>query len=239
MFTVTISEYPYIPSEKYVEVRTAYKYLSDLSEIADYSYLMLNEDLEFTHDERIVIDGTCTINSAGHIISDAYFEVTGNLTFENVIFDCPFIYVDGQVTFKDCIFRNSNDEIDYMIVNNGTVMFNQSTIQDNGYIVNNSNLRVTSSTLTIKNKVMDLPFIHNIGTVNITANEISYTDTYDSNNIMFIRGIDDVDGLIKNNTFDYDAVLNIDEDIYTVDGSGVCYGNIDDDTLKFKDLEVS
>lgn len=236
---VTKSEYPYIPYENYITIPAAFKYFRSITDLQNYSYLLMDMDLVYDPTVKIELDSESSVNGDGHKISTPYFIINEKMVFENIVFDCGVFEINADAEFRNCTFINTQS-IDYKFINNGKLVFNECTFEDNGYIVNNSYLSIVSSTFTIGNKIFDLPLIHNIGTINITGNTFTYNDEYTGNNIVLIRSNDlDTNSLLDYNTFDYDCTVTIDDTDYTVNGNGFCYAEIDDDTLNFTRLEVT
>lgn len=236
---VTKSEYPYIPYENYLTIHAAFKYFHDVEDLQSYSYLLMDMDLTYDPTVKVEMNSESNVNGNDHNIVTPYFVINEKMVFEDIVFDCGVFEINADVEFKGCTFINTGN-IDYKFINNANLSFNECSFNDNGYIVNNGYLTMLSSTFDIRNKTLDLPFIHNTGTINITGNTFTYLDSYTGNNILFIRSNDlNTSNLLAMNTFDYDCTVTIDEEDYIVNGNGFAYSQIDDDTLNFTNLEVT
>jgi hypothetical protein len=153
-----------------------------------------------------------------------------------------FIINNSSLTFENVSFNASDDGLDYLIVNNGSLEIRESNIESSvPFILNKGSLVLMGNTIDCLTP--SVPFLYSNNTDwSIKDNTVNYSPSVEYNDfgVCFIRSdTENVDKLIRDNNFVYDAVqVTIDETDYILDGNGVCYARLDDDTVHVKDLEV-
>lgn len=228
---VTTSEYPYLPLNTYFEVPIEYYTVTDPYnfELKEYTVFdtMINGIEEELNDIKHTLDLQNNYLSESELLINYETIIKNAKLLENTIINNSILTITG------------GDFSDNKIINNGTLIIDECT-GDKFNIINNGELIIKNSNFDLDETSYDLPFIHNQGSVLIQNNNISNNSEYLNSSIIFIRGLDNVNDLIKDNTFDYDACTYIEDDTtYTINGNGFVYSNIDDDSIILKDLEVS
>lgn len=237
---VTLSHYPYVNSDVRISIPVETKHLQSLSDLNNYDYGYIDNLSNITgvisNDIHIILEEEASFNNCNFTF-DANVTIEGELTVNN-----SFITNNSSLTFENVSFNASNDNLDYLIINNGSLEIKESDIEssvpfilDKGTLVLHGN---NISCLTVS-----VPFIYSNNTAwDIKGNTVSYSPIVDYADfgVCFIRSnTDDVNKLIAENTFNYDSVkVTIDDEGYLINGTGVCYARLDDDTVYVKELEV-
>ena len=237
---VTKSYYPYVNSDVKVTVPVETKHLQSLNDLNSYDYGYVDDltgvNGSITNDITIVLEEGALLSNCSLVI-DAEVTLNGELTVENTS-----IMNNNALTFDNVSFTVSDNGLDYLIVNNGDLsILNSSIVSTLPFILNNGSLSLSSDTVECNNP--NVPFIYSSNTdLNVQDNKVTYSSLveYTDFGVCFIRVNDyEVDQLVYNNSFNYENVLvNIDGVDYLLNGSGVCYARLDDDTVYVKDLEV-
>lgn len=226
------SEYPYLPLNKKFQVPVEYKFAENNSDLTKYEYIKLKKDM-VTFDLTFEgFDNTIDLNK--HILLNGVVTNNKKTTFKAGTIQSCIIVNNDNFTFEDITFNGNANKI----VNNGTLTINKCLINKLN-IINNGELNIINSELDLSATRQDLPFIHNISEYNIENNNINVTGAFKDNNIIFIRGLNDANTLLNNNTWSYDVEYTEEETIYNITGNGFIYSNIDEDTIILKNLEVS
>lgn len=229
---VTTSEYPYLPLNTYFEVPIEYYIIDDPVDFELKEYSVFNTDLTYLAEELNEIKHTLDMNN--HLLIECELAIN----FETIIKNATFL--DNTIINNAELTIINGDFAEAKIINNGTLIIDNCN-GNKFNIINNGELIIKNSNFDLEETGYDLPFIHNQGTVLIQNNTISNQNSgYENSSIIFIRGLDNVNDLIKDNTFNYEACTYIeDETTYTINGNGFIYSNIDDDSVILRDLEVS
>lgn len=237
---VTKSHYPYVNSDVKVTVPVETKHLQSLNDLNSYDYGYIDNltgvSGSITNDITIVLEEGALLSNCSLSI-DAEVTLNGELTVENT-----FIRNNSTLTFDNVSFTVSDTGLDYLIVNNGNLsILNSSIVSTLPFILNNGSFSLSSNTVECNNP--NVPFIYSSNNdLNVQDNTVSYSSLveYTDFGVCFIRVNDyDIDKLVYNNSFTYENVaVNIDGVDYLLNGSGVCYARLDDDTVYVKDLEV-
>jgi hypothetical protein len=228
---VTKSMYPYIPTEKWITIPLEYKSYTNVSDLNKYNYIRLDSNVT---GETWEITEDVTLFSTDNKLSNVKIVNNGVLSFDNVDLEDCKIYNENKVNIIE------NENTDLYVVNNGTLTIT-GTVIDTPTIINNSSLDLIENTITTQDKTEDLPLIHSsTNNYKIMGNNFTLDNDYTNNSLMIIRASNvDKEVLTRDNTFDYNAELTIDDTTYNVTGNGVAYGKIDDDTVYFYHLEVN
>lgn len=227
---VTTSEYPYLPLDSYFEVPIDYYIVSDPNDFELKEYTVFDVQLRGITQE---------LNDIKHTIDmreNRFRECNLTINFETIIKNAELmdntIINNAELTIIDGEFKDNK------IINNGTLVIDGCS-GNKFNIINNGELIIKNSNFDLDETTYDLPFIHNTGSVLIQNNTITNGGVYENSSIIFIRGLDNVNDLIKDNTFTYDTcIYSEDSTVYTINGNGFIYSNIDDDSIILKDLEV-
>lgn len=228
---VTTSEYPYLPLDSYFEVPIDYYVVDDASDFELKEYTVFEVQLRGITQE---------FNNIKHTIDmqeNRFRECELTVNYETIIKNAELldntIINNSELTITNSVFANNK------IINNGTLIIENCT-GNKFNIINNGELIIKDSTFNLQETSYDLPFIHNTGTVTIQNNIITNTSYFENSSIIFIRGLDNVNDLIKDNTFNYDGCLYTEDGVsYRIYGNGFIYSNIDDDSVILKDLVIS
>lgn len=227
---VTTSEYPYLPLDSYFEVPINYYIVDDPNDFELKEYTVFDIALRGITQELNDIKHSIDMNE------NRLRECNLTVNFETII--------KNAVLWENTIVNNAeltitNGEFaDNKIINNGTLIIDDCS-GNKFNIINNGELVIKNSNFDLDETTDDLPFIHNTGSVLIQNNTIANGGVYENSSIIFIRGLDNVNDLIKDNTFNYDnCIYSEDGTTYTISGNGFIYSNIDDDSIILKELEV-
>lgn len=247
---VTKSSYPYIPSEQYVNVPVTYKYYETMEDFENFNYIIINSDITWssTFDRNFTKDGVL-LSTNNSSISKKSSTKYGKLvihpnvefTFKDLTMNGVIILNKGTLILDNCYLHHWVTS-KAKIINEGKLIIKNSILRQTN-IINNGTLILENSSCNLISAASspDLPFIHNTGSIQTKDNNFKVLDDgYNGFNIVIIRSNDlNVNQLLENNSFEYDAVLSLNETSYTVKGQGLTYAYLDDDTIRFKDLEVS
>lgn len=228
---VTTSEYPYLPLDTFFEVPIEYYIVDDASNFELKEYTVFEVQLRGITQEFNDIKHTIDMQE------NRFRECELTVNYETIIKNAELldntIINNSELTITDGVFTDNK------IINNGTLIIDNCT-GTKFNIINNGELIIKDSIFNLQETSYDLPFIHNTGSVLIQNNTINNTSFFNNSSIIFIRGLDNVNDLIKDNTFNYNGCL-YDEDAvnYRINGNGFIYSNIDDDSVILKDLVIS
>lgn len=241
---VTKSDYPYLPSEQLIIIPVVYKEYEQVSDFENYDFIKLENMIDIGNNE-LIFNNNVTIYSEtgfGHIQShngSITINDGANVTLKNMHFLWVNVFNKGVLTVEDGGFGSVGSEM--IIVNDGTFIANNDcAFSQEITIINNDNIIIRNCKISMTAKTSDLPFIHNAGAYEIINNRVTFDGRYDGFNITFIR-TNDIDAMQmqKDNNFNYDGRLTLDGATYLVKGKGFAYALIDDDTIRFNNLEVS
>jgi hypothetical protein len=237
---VTLSHYPYVNSDVRITIPVETKHLESLSDLNNYDYGYIDSLTNITgvisNDIHIILEEDASFNDC-NLTFNADVTMEGELTVNN-----SFIVNNSRLVFDDVSFIASDTGLDYLIMNNGSLEITGSTISSVvPFILNKSSLVLMGNTIDCLTP--SVPFLYSNNTDwSIKDNTVNYSPSVEYNDfgVCFIRSdTENVDKLIRDNNFVYDTVqVTIDEDDYILDGNGVCYARLDDDTVHVKDLEV-
>ena len=237
---VTLSHYPYVNSDVRITIPVETKHLETLTDLNNYDYGYIDSLSNVTgvisNDIHILLEDGASFNDC-NLTFDANVTMEGELTVND-----SFITNNSSLTFENVSFNASDDGLDYLIVNNGSLRIMESSIESSvPFILDKGTLTLQGNTISCDTP--SVPFIYSNNTDwNIKDNIVNYSPVIEYNDfgICFIRSnTEDIDKLISDNSFNYDTVkVTIDEEDYIMNGTGVCYARLDDDTIYVKDLEV-
>ena len=237
---VTLSHYPYVNSDVRITIPVETKHLETLTDLNNYDYGYIDSLSNVTgvisNDIHIILKEEASFNNC-NLTFDANVTIEGELIINN-----SFITNNSSLTFENVSFNASNDDLDYLIVNNGSLEIKESYIESSvPFILDKGTLVLHGNNISCLN--VSVPFIYfNNNTWDIKGNTVNYSPIVDYTDfgVCFIRSnTDNVNKLIADNTFNYDSVkVTIDNEDYLINGAGVCYAKLDDDTVYVKDLEV-
>ena len=239
---VTRSHYPFVDSDVEITIPVVTKHLTSLEDLNGFDYGYVDELSNVTgvisNDIYILLSDDAVVTGC-NLTFDADVTLNGDLTVSD-----SFITNNSILSFDNVLFNTDESGMDYLIVNNGTLSIMNSSISSTlPFILDKGVLELVNSSINCLNS--SVPFIYSNNTgYNIKGNTVSYSDTveYMEFGTCFIRTTtaDNINRLITDNTFQYDNVkVTIDEVDYVLNGNGVCYSLIDDDTVYMKDLEVN
>jgi len=228
---VTTSEYPYLPLDTYFEVPIEYYIVDDADNFELKEYTVFNVQLRNVTQE--FNDIKHTIDMLNNRFRACNLKINYETIIKNAILMDNTIVNNAELTIIDGDLANNK------IINNGTLIINNCT-GNKFNIINNGELIIKNSNFNLEETSYDLPFIHNQGSVLIQNNTITNTHFYQNSSIIFIRGLNNVNDLIKDNTFIYtDCLYTDDSTSYKINGNGFIYSNIDDDSIILKDLVIT
>jgi hypothetical protein len=237
---VTLSHYPYVNSDVRITIPVETKHLESLSDLNNYDYGYIDSLTNVTgvinRDIHIILGDDASFDEC-KLTFDADVSMEGELTVND-----SFIINNSSLTFENVSFNASDDGLDYLIVNNGSLEIRESNIESSvPFILNKGSLVLMGNSIDCLTP--SVPFIYsNNNDWSIKDNTVNYSPSVEYNDfgVCFIRSdTENVDKLIRDNNFVYDTVqVTIDETDYILDGNGVCYARLDDDTVHVKDLEV-
>ena len=227
---VTTSEYPYLPLDTFFEVPINYYIVDDPNDFELKEYTVFNTQLRGITQELNDIKHTIDMNE------NRFRQSNLTINFETIIKNA--VLMDNTIINNAELTITNGEFADNKIINNGTLIIDGCT-GNKFNIINNGELIIKNSNFDLDETYNDLPFIHNTGSVLIQNNTIENGGVYENSSIIFIRGLDNVNDLIKDNTFNYDnCIYSEDGTVYTISGNGFIYSNIDDDSIILKELEV-
>ena len=237
---VTLSAYPYVNSDVRITIPVETKHLQTLTDLNNYDYGYVDSLNNIVgvieNDVHIILEQQASFNDC-NLIFNANVTMEGELTVNN-----SFITNNSSLTFENVSFNASDEGVDYLIVNNGSLKIMECTIQsDTPFILDKGTLTMQSNDISCLTP--NIAFIYlNDTSWNIQGNNIYYSAVvnYADFGVCFIRAnTDDIDKLIADNNFNYDNVnVTIDNTDYIINGAGVCHARLDDDTIYVKNLEV-
>lgn len=237
---ITKSSYPYVNSDVRIIVPVETKHLESIDDLNNYDFgyidTLNNVNGSIDNDITIILNENAVFTDCNLIIN-AKVTLNGDLTVNNT-----FIQNNVSLTLDNVIFTITDTGLDYLIVNEGNLSISNSRIVSTlPFILNKSNLVLSANIIECNNP--NISFIYsNNSNVDIKGNTINYSSLVDYNDfgVCFIRCNDfDINNLLYENTFSYDTIsVTIDSNEYILDGNGVCYTKIDEDTVYVKDLEV-
>ena len=237
---VTKSYYPYVNSDVRLSVPVETKHLESLEDLNGYDYgyidTLSNVTGVINNDIHIVLSDGAIFEDCD-LTFDADVTMNGELTINN-----SFIINNSILKFNNVNFNASNIGLDYLIVNNGTLQIRESNIESaSPFILNKGDFVLEGNNINCD--VINVSFIYSNNIQwNIQDNTINYSTSleYKDFGVCFIRCNDgDYSKLIIDNNFNYENVHAIIDDInYLINGLGLCYAKLDDDTVYVKDLEV-
>ena len=245
---VTKSYEPYIGTDVFIDVPVTRKLLTTLEDLNTYSYGRTNGLSNITGE----INNDITIISSRETLFD-----NCNLTINgNVIIKNPRIIRDTKITNNGYLelipptsesminIRFQDGEENFKWVNNGELIIDRASIDNNsGFVLNNGEISIINSEIdNISSPYALLPFCHSTtDTFELKNNTFLFNDVgYSGYDLCIIRCNNfDADKFISENTTDYDCIYINDNKTYAITGNGVAYCLIDEDTLRFKNLEVN
>lgn len=228
---VTTSEYPYLPLDTYFEVSIEYYIVDDPSDFELKEYTVFDTQLRGITQELNDIKHTIDMNN--NRFRDCNITVNYETIIKNTVLMDNIIINNAELTITNGEFANNK------IINNGTLIIDNCN-GNKFNIINNGELIIKDSNFQLQETSYDLPFIHNQGNILMQNNSISNASHYENTSIIFIRGLDNVNDLIKDNTWSYEECLYTEDTIaYQINGNGFIYSNIDDDTIILKELVIS
>lgn len=227
---VTTSEYPYLPLDTYFEVPIQYYIVDDPNDFELKEYTVFDTQLRGITQELNDIKHTIDMNN------NRFWQCNITVNYETIIKNV--VLMDNTIINNAELTITDGDFADNKIINNGTLIIDNCN-GNKFNIINNGELIIKNSNFDLDETIYDLPFIHNTGTVLIQNNTITNGGVYENSSIIFIRGLDNVNDLIKDNTFNYEnCIYSEDSTVYTIIGNGFIYSNIDDDSIILKELEM-
>jgi len=228
---VTESEYPYLPLDTYFEVPIEYYIVTDPNDFELKEYTVFEVQLRGVTQE--FNDIKHTIDMRNNRFRECNLTVNYETIIKNAVLMDNTIVNNAELTITGGEFKDNK------IINNGTLIIDNCT-GNKFNIINNGELTIKNSNFDLDETTNDLPFIHNTGSVSIQNNTISNSGVYENSSIIFIRGLENVNDLIKDNTFNYaNCTYSEDEIAYIINGNGFIYSNIDDDSIILKDLVIT
>lgn len=237
---VTKSYYPYVNSDVRLSVPVETKHLESLEDLNSYDYGYIDSLSNVTgvigNDIHIVLSDGAVFNNCD-LTFEAVVEMEGELTVNN-----SYITNNSSLTFRNVSFNASDIGLDYLIRNNGFLTIRDSSVSSaSPFILDNGSLVLEANIIECLS--VSVPFIYsNNLDWSINGNQVEYSGVLEYNDfgVCFLRSdLENVDKLISDNSFNYDTIrVTIDDTSYILDGNGVCYTRLDDDTVYVKDLEV-
>lgn len=230
---ITTKSYePYIGLDIHINVPVTTKEITSLNDLNTYSYGEVTVLSDLTG--SIVND----IHLVGGTIEDCNLTFTGNVILENMEITGTQITNNQTLTVKDCNLTPTNDK--FLFDNNGTLTVeNCESEEAQNLILNKSTLNLTNNNLGF-DSTRNYPCIHSETYPNITGNTFTYDTSTEGYGICIIRtnNINTSHFLSTNHTA-YDCTYTNNETTYNVNGEGIAYCLIDDDIIKFIQLEVN
>lgn len=247
---VTKSYYPYVNTDVFIEVPVETKHLTTLADLNTYSYgyidTLVEINGEITNDIYIECKGL--VQPHGHAsLTDCNLSINGSVTFDgNIACEDSKIINDGRLEFKnaDSLIVDGGGSNDYFIVNHFELYMRDINRLDvpQPFVLNSNYFAMENNIVSILN-LQSAPVIYNTGEMVILNNSFTFNNNRKYNNFavcLFRADNVDVDKLLIDNSIIYDNITaNIEETEYNINGTGVCYAKIDDDTIYIKDLEVT
>lgn len=237
---VTSSSYPYVNSDVKISVGVETKHLESLEDLNKYNYGYI--------DSLIGVNGTISNDISISLVDDAVFSdcnltfdanvsISGDLTINN-----SFITNNSRLLFEGVVFDVSDTGVKYLIVNNSNLTIRNSTISSTlPFILNKDSLVFEGNTISVLSESVPFLYSNNLD-MSIIGNTVEFSSLVDylDFGVCFIRCNDlNIDKLLIDNTFTYSNVkVTLEETDYLLNGNGVCYCKLDDDTVFIKDLEV-
>lgn len=228
---VTTSEYPYLPLDTYFEVPIEYYTVTDPNDFELKEYTVFDVQLRGITQE--LNDIKHTVDMQDNRFRECNITVNYETIIKNAVLMDNTIINNSTLTIKDGEFADNK------IINNGTLIIDNCN-GNKFNIINNGELIIKDCNFNLEETSYDLPFIHNVGRVLLKNNVITNTHYYENSSIIFIRGLENVNDLIKDNTFNYDDCIYLEESTSCrINGNGFIYSNIDDDSIILKELVIS
>ena len=229
---ITTKSYePYIGLDIHINVPVTTKEITSLDDLNTYSYGEVTVLSNLTG--SIVND----IHLVGGTIEDCNLTFNGNVILENMEITGTQITNNQTLTVKDCNLTPTNDK--FLIDNNSILNVEGCESEEaQNLILNKNTLNLTGNNLSF-DSTRNYPCIHSETYPNITGNTFTYDTSTEGYGICIIRTntINTSHFLSQNHTV-YDCTYTNNETTYNVSGEGIAYCLIDDDIIKFIQLEV-
>lgn len=236
---VTKSYEPYVGVDVLVNIFVMTPIITNINDLNTYKYgcpspFPYNIEGEVNND--ILIEGDITRN----MLQNWNITINGEVTFKNIIQirDSSFI-INNELTVNDIEVNLIGDY--FTFINNGRLTLNNIEIANGsqGVILNNNHLEVYDSNFVMDSDA-NQPVIHSTTDDIILKGNIFNCTNATGYGVCIIRANDyNTDQFLLDNTTDYDCTYTNDDTEYTVTGNGIAYCRIDEDTIYFKQLEVT
>lgn len=245
---VSKSYYPYVNIDVFIEVPVVTKHLTTLEDLNTYRYGYIDNlaNINGEINNNIYIECRKRSGLSTSVVDECNLTVTGNVTFNGDLY-----FLSSKITNNGTLeFMNANkitfsgSSTDYYITNHfelkmhdiGNIDITQPFVLNNNYFaIENNTLRIAYNN--------PAPAIYNTGDLIAVNNNFRYDWDHQYNNFsvcLFRADNVDIDKLLTDNGIIYDNITaTIEETMYTINGTGVCYAKIDDDTIYIKNLEVT